>query len=455
MNGALADSTPRGGAHDAAPAAPAAGAGSRPRAVWLAAHLPELRARAPQESSAQLAVIAAAALELTPLVSPEPPADLLLEVGGSLKLFGGLAAIRTALAEKIARQGLRFHLCAAPTPRAALWLARAAQADALDGDRLADRLAPLPLPVTGWPAGILELLGDMGVRTVGDCLRLPRDGFARRIGRDCLLELDRALGRADQPRDAFSLPGKLGFQFDLPSESIVLDSIVAAVDVLLERLVAALRERQAQIAEFELLAHHERHPPTGSAWRLVEPADELARLKTLIRDRLERIAWPAPVVRLSLATGELRLKQFRAASLFVDDPNAVDPTVAARCLLERLAASCGAGGVHGLAFAADHRPERASRQVGQDALAGAAPPLPERAPARDRPLWMLHVPRPLREAERRLMFLSGPERIAGGWWDGADVNRDYYVVRTTRGDRLWIYRDRAAPRQWYLHGLFG
>jgi protein ImuB len=454
MSGALADSTPRGGAPDAAPAAPATGAGSRPCAVWLAAHLPELRAHAPQENPAQLAVIAAAALEFTPLVSPEPPADLLLEVGGSLKLFGGLAVIRDALAGKIARQGLRFHLCAAPTPRAALWLARAAQADAPDSDRLADRLAPLPLPVTGWPNGILELLGDMGVRTIGDCLRLPRNGFARRIGRDCLRELDHALGRADQPRDAFSLPEKLGFEFDLPSESIALDSIAAAVDVLLEHLVAALRERQAQIAEFELLAHHERHPPTGSAWRLVEPADELARLKTLIRDRLERIAWPAPVVRLSLATGELRLKQFREASLFNDDPT-VDSAVAARCLLERLAASCGAGGVHGLAFAADHRPERAFRQVGRDALAGAAPPLPERAPARDRPLWILHMPRPLREVERRLMFLSGPERIAGGWWDGADVDRDYYVVRTARGDRLWIYRDRAAPRLWYLHGLFG
>ena len=29
----------------------------------------------------------------------------------------------------------------------------------------------------------------------------------------------------------------------------------------------------------------------------------------------------------------------------------------------------------------------------------------------------------------RLELLAGPERIESGWWDGADVQRDYYVAQ--------------------------
>jgi protein ImuB len=54
-----------------------------------------------------------------------------------------------------------------------------------------------------------------------------------------------------------------------------------------------------------------------------------------------------------------------------------------------------------------------------------------------------------------LELLSGPERIESGWWDGADVRRDYYVAGDRHGMRLWIYREHADPARWFLHGIFG
>jgi protein ImuB len=54
-----------------------------------------------------------------------------------------------------------------------------------------------------------------------------------------------------------------------------------------------------------------------------------------------------------------------------------------------------------------------------------------------------------------LQLLEGPERIETGWWDGADVARDYYIARHRDGSRLWIYRERLAPHAWYWHGVFG
>ena len=47
-----------------------------------------------------------------------------------------------------------------------------------------------------------------------------------------------------------------------------------------------------------------------------------------------------------------------------------------------------------------------------------------------------------------------PERIETGWWRGADVRRDYYVVDTITGHRFWLFRDLMGDG-WFLHGEFG
>lgn len=85
-----------------------------------------------------------------------------------------------------------------------------------------------------------------------------------------------------------------------------------------------------------------------------------------------------------------------------------------------------------------------------------------------RPLWLLPAPEPLKQQGGRphrsgpLKLLQGPERIESGWWDGADIARDYYRARDSQGALLWIYcessgqaSDAGAAHRWFLHGVFG
>ena len=55
--------------------------------------------------------------------------------------------------------------------------------------------------------------------------------------------------------------------------------------------------------------------------------------------------------------------------------------------------------------------------------------------------------------EHRVVHGWGPERIETGWWRGADIGRDYYVVTTEAGCRLWLFRRRDGGA-WFLHGCF-
>ena len=56
-------------------------------------------------------------------------------------------------------------------------------------------------------------------------------------------------------------------------------------------------------------------------------------------------------------------------------------------------------------------------------------------------------------ADYQIRSLSGPERIETGWWRGADIRRDYYVVTTQLGTRFWLFR-RRDDGCWFLHGCF-
>jgi protein ImuB len=53
-----------------------------------------------------------------------------------------------------------------------------------------------------------------------------------------------------------------------------------------------------------------------------------------------------------------------------------------------------------------------------------------------------------------LSFIAGPERIEAGWWDGAEVRRDYYVAANARGETFWIFHEHRGEQGWYLHGVF-
>ncbi len=394
---------------------------------------------------------------LTPIVSLEFPDTLLLEVRGSTKLFGGISNIERTLKDQLSERNLSFRLCLAPTPRGALWLARHRSCSAVCHDELGRLLRALPLHATGWPDAVLSRLGDMGLSSVGECLRLPRDGFAKRVGVQYLQDLDRALGRIADPRVVIDFPRILSFRVDLPSETRDLAIILQAAESMIEKMTSALRSAQRQVRFFTFVFYYLRREPSSELFELIEADHEKQRFLNLLSDRLERRGLRAPAVALELKTGILSPMRLNEPDLFAkcDRSQGAD-----RILLERLRERLGPRSVYGIALAEDHRPESAWSQRNENAATAgrhAAAPSPS---ANARPLWLLPVPRLLicnqgaPAYDGQIEIHAGPERIEGGWWDREDVRRDYYVASSKRGERLWIYFDRAE-HAWYLHGIFG
>jgi len=413
----------------------------------------ELRtlAREAEAEAVTLKNLAAWAGQFTPEVSLQQPDGLLLEVEASLSLFGGIEPLRANLARGLRELGYRARLAVAPTPIGAWLLARAGHtAPVTDRVQLAALLRRLSIEQLERSQPLVEALRGMGLRCVGDCLRQPRAGLAKRLGPEFVHYLDRALGRLPDPRRPYRPPDLFESLLALPAEVDDTAALLFAARRLLLELAGFLRARDRGVQQVSLELQHAKHPASAIEVGLVRPTRDPDHLLRLLRERLDRHTLAAPVEAIALRAARLVALTQRDRDLF--DSKETEGQDWPQ-LVEHLRARLGPDAVQGLCSASDHRPERAWRfcEPGQSgtALQGAA-----------RPIWLLETPQPLQDTQGfpwldgRLTLTRGPERIETGWWDGDDTTRDYFIAENPRRERYWIYRERRPPRRWFLHGIF-
>jgi len=393
--------------------------------------------------------------QFTSTVSLAAPDTLLLEIQGSLTLFGGPEALARQVGDGLAVLGHEADLALAPTPLAATWLARARSGTTPIVTRrgaLVKALAGLPLAVVDLEPEALATLAGSGLRRLGECLRLPREGLARRLGPAWVRTLDQALGHVSDPRPAFQPPARFEGHLMLPAEVDDVERVLFAVHRLVMELTGVLQARAGAVQALELVLVHGGGDRTRIPLELATPVRDSRHLLALLRARLERVALPAPVREVALVAERLLAPEEGTRDWVEPARGAVQDV---HRLVERLQARLGAQAVRGVCQVDEHRPERAWRtcepgESGADVAAG------------HRPLWLLAEPALLAVREGRpwlnrepLVLEADRERIESGWWDGCDVARDYFIARDARGARLWIYRELRGERRWFLQGVFG
>jgi len=439
-----------------------------------------MRERDDAAEAAALADIATLLLAFTPNTSVAPPSAVLAEIAGSVRLFGGLPRLLDELQRQARSRGYETTIGVAPTATAALLLARAGRVTpVLDTEALPRVLAPVPLALLDFDADTLATLKAAGITTFGDAHALPRAGLARRFDQRVVDTLDRAVGRAPDPRDPYLPPPHFERRLPLPAPVDSADALQFAVNRLVGDFADWLLARGLGALRMSLTLVHERYmrergtAPTLAAFALGAPARAPAHLNAVLRERLARVVLPAPVEAIVLASDETAPLAGRNLGLLPEDEagSVVVP------LVERLRSRLGDHAVATPSLQAEHRPEHAASEAPAVGLHGAPRPRTGRAAAPKsrqtkaarrgtpapaappRPLWLLDCARPLAGVleAKPWVLRDGPERIESGWWDGGDCRRDYFVAETPDGEMAWIYRDHryaADDGEWFMHGLF-
>jgi protein ImuB len=406
--------------------------------------------------------LAAWAQRYTPLVSMESPNELLLEVRGSLRLFGGSALLLKDIQQALQQQQLIASMALSPTARASLCLARGQHStrepSVVTPMQLKTALSSLPLSCLHWPVEIEIRLARFGITRLGELWRLPRADLARRIGVRYLRELNALLGRQVELRHSFNpVPvyrDRILLDFEISSTQL-LEQVFS---VALNRLQQYLREHDFSLGRVLIELKHRELAATHLCIGLATPTAEMKRAAALLHEQLQRLVLPAPVLEIKLHVKKLLAAQGIAqdflASIACHRP-AQSQTDMLGSLLERLQVRLGANAVRSLQLHADHRPECAQKKLDAELqLKGSNARLPMQPL---RPLWLLPEPVVLGESMRppqQLQLLHGPERIEAGWWNDAPVKRDYYVARDGN-QACWVFKDLLNSSGWYRQGWFG
>lgn len=388
--------------------------------------------------------LAAWAYRFSSLVSTQHAHALVLEIEASLGLFGPWPRFEAQLRAELDGLGFRHRIVVAPNPMAARVLANVHNGIAvLDDASLYNALGQLPIERAGFARDTAETFARMGLRKLRQVFALPRDTITRRFPKDVLQHLDELRGDRPSLLSYYAPPDRFDVRIELGYETENSQALLFPLRRLTSDLAAYLAGRDGGVQRFQLRLEHEDHPDTTVDVGLLAAEREPGMLFELARGRLDQVQVSAAVRALRLVAEELPPFVPAHRELFDERPQQAMPWEQLR---ERLRARLGDDSVHGLRTHADHRPELAWRPEPAKAHDGGQP-----APLR--PGWLLTQPIPLRDVAPR--FLAGPERIETGWWDGDDARRDYYVLETRLGQRVWAFCPPDEPGNFMLQGWFG
>ena len=398
----------------------------------------------------------------TPMVSISPPDGLLLEVLGSLQLFGGLSRLNKHLHHLFQQLGHRALFGIAHTPLAALVMAKSnSKTDLPDfPDKIVIKniseqsLRDVSLVHAQIEPATIERLANMGIFNLGVLLALPSHEIGKRFGTDLLTYLDKLTGRIADPRQPEKPDERFQSSLHLLQPVRDKETLLFPMQRLARELQGWLRARQLGVTRLQW----EFRPLSGESLVLpanfAVPRSNAKSILEISRLAIEITALPTEVLTVVLRatiTEPLSNNPTTLHNLFQSPTSQGGSTPID--LIDKISTRLGRQALQAIRAIEDHRPEYAwSPSPPTDPLRMTRSPETTFAQSLisqgRRPLWLLEPPEPVNASH--FVFLVGPERIEAGWWE-RDVVRDYFVGKDRDGAYCWLFTEEKGC---FLHGYF-
>lgn len=450
------------------------------------------------------------------------PQALLLEVRGVSKWYGGEGPLAAQIESWLKAEGYLGTLAFADSLGAAWALANyrwrkeiaslllqmhstgeipSFPCYGMESDEAQSCLGGLPIEALRLHGNVASALRRLGIRTIEELSRLPRDGLATRLGTGLLKRLEQTWDRIEEPIACWRVPASFQIEVDLEHPT----DIRVTIEELLRRMVQSLCVRLQQKGEGALRlacqmegGHGQRRVLQLGLFRASADPPYLLYLLRGVLEREWKDGWK--VRRMVLQATSTEPLVWRQQELFEGEPTRHQASVAR--LIDGLSGRMGRRRVVTPHLHRDPQPELACTWkplTGRRSHGSVSPSRRTRNSRRSyskqqkhqedtdrlvslpasfgpvsedplrRPLSLLEPPVPLQgvllseegiprqftwgQIRHKLQRVWGAERIESGWWRGPSQRRDYYRVETDQGAWLWIFR-RLSDGQWFLHGSF-
>lgn len=227
----------------------------------------------------------------SPLIGRDLGPSLVLDATGVAHLFGGEAAMLDTIIESFAEYGLTARAAFADSRGAAWALAHYGMEDRIIAPPGHNRQAIGKLPVAALRIApeTAEGLATVGLRTIEPLTRMPRGALARRFGIEIMRRLDQALGAEPEPVAPEARMPAFSARMTLPEPIGLVADMVAALEILLERLCTRLEDHRMGARWLQLIARRVDGADQKAEIRLARPGRDPIRLRELFKPKLDEI----------------------------------------------------------------------------------------------------------------------------------------------------------------------
>jgi protein ImuB len=421
----------------------------------------------PAEDAEALARLALWCLRYAPIVAPDPPDGIVIDIAGAAHLHGNEAALLRDLVRRLRRTGVDAKVAVADTAAAAWAVARYGPQGVVAPGGAAPAIAGLPLEGLRLARETVDGLRAAGFVRIGEIVEKPKGPFIRRFGPELVRRLDQALGLQPEPIEPL-LPAETPSRRRAFAEPIgAPDTLERVTADLLRDLCHDLEARGDGARRLDLVFRRVDNLRQGVRIATARPSRDPRHLLRLFGERLGCVD-PGFGIEEAVLTASA-VEPFAHSQIVGRHVAEEDGAADLGELVDRVAVRLAANGPYRLAPVESRIPERSVRKAPPLAVAATAA-WPARLP---RPPLLVDPPEAIvalnsdqpprmftwRGKRRGVAKADGPERIHGEWWTGDDemfLVRDYYRVETEAGERFWLFRDAPAAQggRWFLHGVF-
>lgn len=414
----------------------------------------------------------------SPVVAPDPPDGIWLDITGCAELFDNERALLRNLHRRMAATGVALQIAVADTAGAARAVARhvpAGRPVTIEPGHQRKAIALLPIAALRTDAVTVEGLRKLGFARIEQLIDAPRAPLVKRFGRDLYRRLDQALGNIPEPIEPVFPPRVPHARRGLMEPIMTAEAIARVIQDLVADLVGQLTLLGSGARRLDCYFHRVDGQVPAIRVGTATPSRDSKHLAKLLTARIDKIDPGLGIEAMILAAPLIEPLGASQSSLTHDQRRG--PDVAH--LVDTLANRFGRHSLYRTVPAPNAMPERTVGTVGPLAE-GRDRQWPDDLP---RPSRMLSPPQPIdviamlpdhppamfvwRGKRHRVAQADGPERLHGEWWRAAGTEaeqpftvRDYYQVETATGGRYWLFRigDGENPAtgnmRWFIHGAF-
>ncbi|MBC8108864.1 MAG: DNA polymerase Y family protein [Anaerolineae bacterium] len=436
----------------------------------------------PYRDAIALEALARWMMRFSPIVSPLAAIQnhgLFLDLTGCERVFGGIDKIIPRVRDALDRFRITAHLTVAPNPAAAwaLTFSPKHQDAIVEQDELHNALLELRPSALRLDETIVESLHHLGLTTIGQLTKLPRESLPARFGQQLLLRIDQAFGRIAEPLVPLEPFSPISARMDFDGSVDSLEAIWLVFKTLLKTIVADLLKRGCGARAIDVEFFRPYAVTLYKSIRLSRPSRDPVNLFNLLRCAMETVETDVGFLGIQLIVTSAQRVSDEQIALLEHEEFAGE--IELDHLIERLSVRMGQETVAQAEPIESHVPEYAFTWHGRLAHAPGAQAINAwaRRPCHElRPLHLFDWPEEILVtvspsdhadgfpiqfsrpsyggATHRLSHSIGPERIAGQWWRGHDKTRDYFDVEDEKsGQRFWVFRVQETGK-WFVHGEF-